>query len=141
MLLVGPCDGGKTMLFHQLLEGSTHLGTVASMQSNVAEGVLASEKVRRWVWGKPLGCRGCSAKWKRACSARARRDRPVRCSSLFWHLLQGAGGAARKPFQLVDIPGHPRVRGQVDRHADRAAGVVFVVDSVDFMPRKTEAAE
>ncbi|KAL4427612.1 hypothetical protein ABPG75_001701 [Micractinium tetrahymenae] len=97
VLLVGPCDAGKTTLFHQLLEGSTHLGTVASMQANVAEGVLASEK--------------------------------------------GVGGAAKKPFQLVDIPGHPRVRGQMERHAERAAGVVFVVDSVDFMPRKTEAAE
>lgn len=46
-----------------------------------------------------------------------------------------------RPVQLVDVPGHPRVRGAADRYADRAAGVVFVVDSVDFMPRKTEAAE
>lgn len=46
-----------------------------------------------------------------------------------------------RPATLVDVPGHPRVRGVADRWADRAAGVVFVVDSVDFMPRKTEAAE
>lgn len=97
VLLVGPCDSGKTTMFHQLLEGSTQLGTVASMQANVAEGLLASEKA--------------------------------------------AGGPAKRPLFLVDIPGHPRVRGQVDRHAERAAGVVFVIDSVDFMPRKTEAAE
>jgi signal recognition particle receptor subunit beta len=51
VLLVGPCDAGKTTLFHQLAEGSTHLGTVASMQPNEAEGVLASEKVR---WGPLL---------------------------------------------------------------------------------------
>jgi signal recognition particle receptor subunit beta len=49
--------------------------------------------------------------------------------------------ASARPVQLVDVPGHPRVRGQAERYAGRAAGVVFVVDSVDFMPRKTEAAE
>lgn len=46
-----------------------------------------------------------------------------------------------RPVTLVDVPGHPRVRGAMERYADRAAGLVFVVDSVDFMPRKTEAAE
>ncbi|EFN54587.1 hypothetical protein CHLNCDRAFT_59704 [Chlorella variabilis] len=97
VLLVGPCNAGKTTLFHQLAEGSTHLGTVASMQANEAEGPLASEKA--------------------------------------------AGAPAARPVRLVDIPGHPRVRGQVERYAGGAAGVVFVVDSVDFMPRKTEAAE
>jgi signal recognition particle receptor subunit beta len=97
ILLVGPCDAGKTTLFHQLHEGSTHLGTVASMQANEAVGPLASETA--------------------------------------------AGVASARPVQLVDVPGHPRVRGQAERYAGRAAGVVFVVDSVDFMPRKTEAAE
>ncbi|KAI3424957.1 hypothetical protein D9Q98_008338 [Chlorella vulgaris] len=97
VLLVGPCDAGKTTLLHQLCDGSTHLGSVASMVPTEADGQLASEK---------------------------------------------AGGAtSARPVQLVDIPGHPRVRGQVERYAGRAAGVVFVVDSVDFMPRKTEAAE
>ena len=46
VLLVGPCDAGKTTLFHQLTDGSTHLGTVASMQANEAVGPLASERVR-----------------------------------------------------------------------------------------------
>ena len=48
---------------------------------------------------------------------------------------------AARPLDLVDIPGHPRVRGAVDRYAKSAAGLVFVLDSVDFMPKKTEAAE
>ncbi|KAI7841678.1 hypothetical protein COHA_004545 [Chlorella ohadii] len=96
VLLVGPCDAGKTTLFHQLVEGSTHLGTVASMQANEASGPLASEK---------------------------------------------ASHPGARPVTLVDVPGHPRVRGAMERYADRAAGLVFVVDSVDFMPRKTEAAE
>ena len=46
VLLLGPCDAGKTTLFHQLTEGSTHLGTVASMQANEAVGPLAAERVR-----------------------------------------------------------------------------------------------
>jgi signal recognition particle receptor subunit beta len=54
--------------------------------------------------------------------------------------LQALGGTPR-PVRLVDVPGHPRVRGTVERYAPQAAGVVFLVDSVDFMPRKTEAAE
>ena len=93
VLLVGPCDAGKTMLWHQLTGGSTHQGTVASMTPNEAEGPLAGE----------------------------------------------APGA--RPVLLVDVPGHPRVRGAAERYAERAAGVVFLVDSVDFMPRKAEAAE
>lgn len=95
VLLVGPCDAGKTTLFHQLTAGSTHQGTVASMTPNEAQGPLAGE----------------------------------------------AGAAATRPVLLVDVPGHPRVRGDAERYADRAAGVVFVLDSVDFMPKKTEAAE
>ena len=46
-----------------------------------------------------------------------------------------------RPVVVVDIPGHPRVRGALEGYAARAAGVVFVVDSVDFMPRKIEVAE
>ncbi|PSC68940.1 signal recognition particle receptor subunit beta-like [Micractinium conductrix] len=101
VLLVGPCEGGKTTMWHQLLQGSTHLGTVASMQPNVGEGPLAGEKAA----------------------------------------AASAGASAPRPVQLVDIPGHPRLRGQLERHAERAAGVVFVLDSVDFMPKKTETAE
>lgn len=60
VLLVGPCDAGKTTLFHQLVDGSTHLGTVASMQANEAEGPLASEQVRHvWIWR--ARCRYCAA--------------------------------------------------------------------------------
>lgn len=65
VLLVGPCDAGKTTLFHQLVEGSTHLGTVASMQANEASGLLASEKVG-WrccgFWLARCMCAGCYLK-------------------------------------------------------------------------------
>jgi signal recognition particle receptor subunit beta len=45
-------------------------------------------------------------------------------------------------IRVIDIPGHPRIRGRYfDQHISPAAGIVFVIDSVDFMPRKTEAAE
>ena len=41
----------------------------------------------------------------------------------------------------MDVPGHPRVRGGFQAHLSAARGVVFVLDSVDFLPRKTETAE
>jgi signal recognition particle receptor subunit beta len=46
-----------------------------------------------------------------------------------------------RPVRVVDIPGHPRLRARFDQAAPSARGVVFVVDAVDFMPRKTETAE
>ena len=39
------------------------------------------------------------------------------------------------------MPGHPRVRSRFEQYADRACGVVFVVDAVHFLPHKTEVAE
>jgi len=93
ILIVGPMDAGKTTLFLRLRDGSTHNGTVASMQPNEGTTVLR---------GDP------------------RSARPVR---------------------LVDIPGHPRLRREFDRYANSARGVVFLIDAVDFMPKKTDAAE
>lgn len=74
VLLVGPCDAGKTTLFHQLAEGSTHLGTVASMQANEATGPLASEKVQLGAglaacWVLPAGWLGCCTPGSIACTA------------------------------------------------------------------------
>ena len=46
-----------------------------------------------------------------------------------------------KPVQLVDVPGHPKVRGRFERHIDGSRGIIFVVDSVDFMGQKTTVAE
>ena len=71
VLLVGPCDAGKTTLFHQLRDGSTHAGTVASMQENVADGVLASEQVVGAVLPCPV-CFGWSCR-QGECEARAMR--------------------------------------------------------------------
>ena len=81
------------------------------------------------------------------CNCRAdppfHRRPPMHTSSIhpFCCALQATGRSSARPVQLADIPGHPRVRGQLERYAERAAGVVFVIDSVDFMPRKTETAE
>ena len=57
----------------------------------------------------------------------------VACSSL----QSGKAGSVR----IVDVPGHPRVRIRFEQYADRACGVVFLVDAVDFLPHKTEVAE
>lgn len=46
-----------------------------------------------------------------------------------------------KGVQLVDVPGHPRVRGKFRSFLDKARGILFVVDAVDFTPHKTATAE
>lgn len=93
VLIVGPCDAGKTTLFLQLRDRSTGKGTVASMHPNEADVKLPYDK------------------------------------------------ASARPIHVVDIPGHPRLRHVFDVHAPSARGVVFLVDSVDFMPKKAEVAE
>eukprot|EP00891_Asterochloris_glomerata_P008781 jgi/Astpho2/8781/e_gw1.00128.108.1_t len=50
-------------------------------------------------------------------------------------------GRRGRPVQLVDVPGHPKIRGRFRRYADQTRAIVFVVDSVDFMPQKTDIAE
>lgn len=48
VLLVGPAGGGKTTLFYQIKDGSTHLGTVASMVENEGTWTVLSK-------GRPAG--------------------------------------------------------------------------------------
>lgn len=44
-----------------------------------------------------------------------------------------------KQLRIVDVPGHPRIsKGIFASHTDRAKGVVFVVDSVEFMMQKDQ---
>ena len=45
VLILGPPAAGKTTLYLQLRDGITHNGTVASMQENEEQLVLATEKV------------------------------------------------------------------------------------------------
>jgi signal recognition particle receptor subunit beta len=54
--------------------------------------------------------------------------------------LQSDKGAFR-PVRIIDVPGHPRLRGRFDALAPEAAGVIFVVDAADFMSKKAETAE
>lgn len=56
-------------------------------------------------------------------------------------LLLCVQGRRGRPVQLVDVPGHPKIRGRFRRYADQTRAIVFVVDSVDFMPQKTDIAE
>ena len=46
-----------------------------------------------------------------------------------------------RPVHLVDVPGHPKVRNRFEGYVNDARGVVFVIDSVDFMGQKTAIAE
>lgn len=69
VLLVGPCDAGKTTLLHQLCDGSTHLGSVASMVPTEADGQLASEKAggatsaRPCSWSTSRATHVCGGRW------------------------------------------------------------------------------
>ena len=46
-----------------------------------------------------------------------------------------------RPVHLVDVPGHPKVRNRFEGYVNDARGVVFIIDSVDFMGQKTAIAE
>lgn len=46
-----------------------------------------------------------------------------------------------KPVHIVDVPGHSRVRSEVDKYLPQAAGIVFVVDALEFLPNCRAASE
>ncbi|KAL7599464.1 hypothetical protein Lser_V15G23240 [Lactuca serriola] len=73
----------------ELRDGSSHQGTVTSMEPNEGLFVLNSETSKK---GKI------------------------------------------KAVHLVDVPGHSRLRPKLDEYVPRAAGLVFVVDAVEFLP-------
>lgn len=115
LLLLGPSRSGKTTLFYQLKDGNLHNGTVASMQENV--GIWAAGQVQ-------TGCCCCY--------------RDLGTQLINNAVLQVNKGSA---VQLVDIPGHAKVRSRFESYIQDARGVVYVVDSVDFMGQKTAVAE
>lgn len=46
-----------------------------------------------------------------------------------------------KPVHIVDVPGHSRLRPKLDEYLPQAAGTVFVVDALDFLPNCRAASE
>ncbi|XP_038892002.1 signal recognition particle receptor subunit beta-like [Benincasa hispida] len=96
IVLSGLSGSGKTVLFYQLRDGSSHQGTVTSMEPNEGTFVLHSEITKK--------------------------DK-------------------LKPVHLVDVPGHSRLRAKLDDFLPQAAGVVFVVDALDFLPNCRAASE
>ncbi|KAL5759855.1 hypothetical protein ACOSP7_018364 [Xanthoceras sorbifolium] len=96
IVLTGLSGGGKTVLFYQLRDGSSHQGTVTSMEPNEDTFVLHSESTKK---GKV------------------------------------------KPIHLVDVPGHSRLRPKLEEFLPQAAGIVFVVDALDFLSNYRAAAE
>lgn len=96
IVLAGLTGSGKTILFYQLRDGSSHQGTVTSMDPNEGTFVLHSETSK---------------------------------------------SAKIKPVHLVDVPGHSRLRPKLDDYMPQAAGVIFVVDSLEFLPNCRSAAE
>ncbi|XP_075480614.1 LOW QUALITY PROTEIN: uncharacterized protein LOC142521270 [Primulina tabacum] len=94
--LTGLSGSGKTLLFYQLRDGSSHQGTVTSLEPNEGTFVLHSEVTKK---------------------------------------------GTIKPIHIVDVPGHSRLRPKLDEFLPQAAGVVFVVDAVDFLPNIRAASE
>ncbi|KAK9747891.1 hypothetical protein RND81_02G021800 [Saponaria officinalis] len=94
IVLAGLTGSGKTVLFYQLRDGSSHQGTVTSMDPNESTFVLHSETAKKV-----------------------------------------------KPVHLVDVPGHARLRPKLDEYLTQAAGLVFVVDALEFLPNCRAAAE
>ena len=64
---------------------------------------------------------------------------PIRHAPLI--LIAVVQGHRTRLVDIVDVPGHPRVRGRFAEHIDSACGLVLVVDSADFLPHKAEIAE
>lgn len=96
VVLTGLSGSGKTILFYQLRDGSSHQGTVTSMEPNEGTFLLHSEMTKK---GKV------------------------------------------KPVHIVDVPGHSRLRPKLDEFLPQAAGIVFVVDAVEFLPNVRAASE
>ncbi|KAG6396495.1 hypothetical protein SASPL_142646 [Salvia splendens] len=96
IVLTGLNGSGKTVLFYQLRDGSSHQGIVTSMEPNEDTFVLHSETAKK---GKV------------------------------------------KPVHIVDVPGHSRLRPKLDEFLPLAAGIVFVVDAVEFLPNVRAASE
>lgn len=96
IVLAGLSGSGKTVLFYQLRDGSSHQGSVASMVPNEGTIVLHPENIQK---GK------------------------------------------LKRLQLVDVPGNSSLRPKLDEYLPRAAGLIFVVDALEFLPHCPAAAE
>ncbi|XP_022756720.1 signal recognition particle receptor subunit beta-like isoform X2 [Durio zibethinus] len=96
ILITGLSGSGKTVLFYQLRDGSSHQGTVTSMEPNEGTFMLNSESNKK---GKI------------------------------------------KLVHLVDVPGHSRLQPKLDEFLPQAAGIVFVVDSLEFLPNSRLVVE
>ncbi|KAJ4978757.1 hypothetical protein NE237_009537 [Protea cynaroides] len=46
-----------------------------------------------------------------------------------------------KPVHVVDVPGHSRLRPNLDKYLPQTAGLIFVVDAVEFLPNCRATAE
>ena len=46
-----------------------------------------------------------------------------------------------KPVHVVDVPGHSRLRPKLDDFLPQAAGIVFVVDALEFLPNSSAVTE
>jgi hypothetical protein len=50
-------------------------------------------------------------------------------------------GKKIRPVHIVDVPGHPRLKPEIDKFLPQAGGIIIVVDALDFMPQVRQTAE
>ncbi len=55
-------------------------------------------------------------------------------------LVNVAGRRSGSPVQIIDVPGHERLRHKLEMHLRDARAVVFVVDAADITPSKVRPA-
>ncbi|KAK4790900.1 hypothetical protein SAY86_031313 [Trapa natans] len=91
ILLSGLSGSGKTVLFHQLRDGSFHQGHEEFPGCKIILPCWQQEKI--------------------------------------------------KPFHLVDVPGHSRLLPKLEEYLPQAAGIIFVVDALEFLPKCRAASE
>ncbi|KAJ9677770.1 hypothetical protein PVL29_022639 [Vitis rotundifolia] len=96
IILAGLSGSGKTVLFHQLRDGSSHQGTVTSTDTNEATFVLQTDP--------------------------------------FWK-------GKRRLIHLVDVPGQSHLRPKLNKYLPQAAGLIFLVDGLEFLRHCPAIAE
>ena len=104
----------------QLEEGEVKNGTVASMEENISMVAPAAGKV-------PAQPSNNAQRWQGS------HAMPAPFALPWWLLQEGSARVVR----VVDVPGHARIAHRILlEHVKRARGIVFLVDSVDFMGQK-----
>ena len=123
VLLLGPCGAGKTALFGRVrfLRSLRCVLAVLRLHSRLATS-RAAPQLRDGLFSATV-------------TSMAVNEARV--------VVRAPGGGGTRVQRLVDLPGHPRLRGLLDEAAPAARALVYLVDGRDgvFLPAVRETAE